>query len=115
MDSAGFPDEETPLVPDNSPIQSRRNHTRDVHILSCAFLLIFLAYGAAQNLETSVNTVSFKFRNLICGCGLSQLSRPHRSLNPLLVDLSDLEYPLMSKQKSLKLLLYKCFPFDRLL
>ncbi|KAM1525130.1 hypothetical protein ACFX15_009253 [Malus domestica] len=56
MDSAGFPDEETPLVPDNSPIQSRRNHTRDVHILSCAFLLIFLAYGAAQNLETSVNT-----------------------------------------------------------
>ncbi|XP_048429471.1 UNC93-like protein 3 [Pyrus x bretschneideri] len=56
MDSAGFPDEETPLVVDNSPIQSRRRHTRDVHILSCAFLLIFLAYGAAQNLETSVNT-----------------------------------------------------------
>lgn len=59
MDSAGFPDEETPLVADNSPIQSRMSHTRDVHILSCAFLLIFLAYGAAQNLETSVNTVSF--------------------------------------------------------
>ncbi|XP_048439641.1 UNC93-like protein 3 isoform X2 [Pyrus x bretschneideri] len=56
MDSAGFPDEETPLVADNSPIQSRRSYTRDVHILSCAFLLIFLAYGAAQNLETSVNT-----------------------------------------------------------
>ncbi|XP_021804395.1 LOW QUALITY PROTEIN: UNC93-like protein 3 [Prunus avium] len=56
MESADFRSEETPLVVENSPIQSRRKHTRDVHILSSAFLLIFLAYGAAQNLETSLNT-----------------------------------------------------------
>ncbi|XP_020082540.1 UNC93-like protein 3 [Ananas comosus] len=34
----------------------RRNHARDVHILSSAFLFVFSAYGAAQNLETTVNT-----------------------------------------------------------
>lgn len=33
-----------------------KNHTRDVHILSFAFLFIFSAYGAAQNLESTVNT-----------------------------------------------------------
>ncbi|XP_052175908.1 UNC93-like protein 3 [Diospyros lotus] len=47
-------DEETPLV-----LQSQtkgKNHGRDVHILSSAFLLIFLAYGAAQNLESTINT-----------------------------------------------------------
>jgi hypothetical protein len=55
-------DEETPLViADESPIQVQnpKNHTRDVHILSLAFLLIFLAYGAAQNLQSTLNTVSF--------------------------------------------------------
>lgn len=65
MESADFRGEETPLIIENSPIQSRRKHTRDVHILSSAFLLIFLAYGAAQNLETSLNTVSLKFESLI--------------------------------------------------
>lgn len=65
MESADFRGEETPLVVENSPIQSRRKHTRDVHILSSAFLLIFLAYGAAQNLETSLNTVSLKFESWI--------------------------------------------------
>ncbi|KAK7336971.1 hypothetical protein VNO77_17525 [Canavalia gladiata] len=51
-------DEETPLVADNSPLQlqSPKSHTRDVHILSLAFLLIFLAYGAAQNLQSTLNT-----------------------------------------------------------
>ncbi|KAK4281384.1 hypothetical protein QN277_012886 [Acacia crassicarpa] len=51
-------DEESPLVAavDNSPIQTPKNHTRDIHILSVAFLLIFLAYGAAQNLQSTVNT-----------------------------------------------------------
>lgn len=34
------------------------NHSRDIHILSSAFLFIFLAYGAAQNLQTTLNTVS---------------------------------------------------------
>lgn len=52
-------DEETPLVAaDESPLQPPKNHTRDVHILSLAFLLIFLAYGAAQNLQSTLNTVS---------------------------------------------------------
>lgn len=53
-------DEESPLVAalDNSPIQTPKKHTRDIHILSVAFLLIFLAYGAAQNLQSTVNTVS---------------------------------------------------------
>lgn len=50
-------DEETPLIAEPSQSQTL-NHTRDVHFLSCAFLLIFLAYGAAQNLESTINTVS---------------------------------------------------------
>ena len=60
-------DEETPLVAaaeDDSPAEKGRSHTRDVHILSSAFLLVFLAYGAAQNLESTVNNVSsiFEYR-----------------------------------------------------
>ncbi|KAA8516456.1 hypothetical protein F0562_016749 [Nyssa sinensis] len=52
-------DEEAPLVAEHSQTESqtiKKNHARDVHILSSAFLLIFLAYGAAQNLESTVNT-----------------------------------------------------------
>ncbi|XP_028758222.1 UNC93-like protein 3 [Neltuma alba] len=51
-------DEESPLVAavENLPIQTPKNHTRDIHILSVAFLLIFLAFGAAQNLQSTVNT-----------------------------------------------------------
>ncbi|KAM7531831.1 hypothetical protein LguiB_035241 [Lonicera macranthoides] len=48
-------DEEAPLVVEQSQTQTL-NHKRDVHILSWAFLLIFLAYGAAQNLESTINT-----------------------------------------------------------
>ncbi|KAK3031693.1 hypothetical protein RJ639_035279 [Escallonia herrerae] len=48
-------DEETPLVVERSRTELV-NHTRDVHILSWAFLLIFLAFGAAQNLESTINT-----------------------------------------------------------
>ncbi|KAL3628609.1 hypothetical protein CASFOL_027655 [Castilleja foliolosa] len=49
-------DEESPLV-EETPSQSRPlNHKRDVHILCWAFLLIFLAYGAVQNLESTINT-----------------------------------------------------------
>ncbi|XP_008788091.1 UNC93-like protein 3 [Phoenix dactylifera] len=33
-----------------------KNYARDVHILSFAFLFVFSAYGAAQNLESTVNT-----------------------------------------------------------
>ncbi|KAM0003185.1 putative Ion channel regulatory protein, UNC-93 [Helianthus debilis subsp. tardiflorus] len=50
-------DEESPLV--DHQIQSGNqtvNHGRDIHILSWAFLLIFLAYGAAQNLQSTLNT-----------------------------------------------------------
>ncbi|CAN4116124.1 unnamed protein product [Withania somnifera] len=50
-------DEETPLVVENFKNQNPIvNHERDVYIMSCAFLLIFLAYGAAQNLESTINT-----------------------------------------------------------
>jgi hypothetical protein len=39
----------------------KQNHAKDVHILSSAFLLIFLAYGGGiQNLESTVNTVSLR-------------------------------------------------------
>ncbi|XP_028098724.1 UNC93-like protein 3 [Camellia sinensis] len=51
-------EEEAPLVAENSETQTltKKNHTRDVHILSSAFLLMFLAYGAVQNLESTINT-----------------------------------------------------------
>ncbi|KAJ6699613.1 hypothetical protein OIU79_012803 [Salix purpurea] len=74
-------DEEEPFVVGAASVdnlETLRNHTKDVHILSSAFLLIFLAYGAAQNLETTLNTkddmgtislgilyVSFTFFSLI--------------------------------------------------
>lgn len=53
MNSADSREEEAGLGSGELP----KNHARDVHILSCAFLFIFLAYGAAQNLESTVNTV----------------------------------------------------------
>ncbi|KAJ4704708.1 UNC93-like protein 3 [Melia azedarach] len=56
MDSGDSRREQSPLIVDNLEIRTPKDYTRDVHILSCAFLLIFLAYGAAQNLETTVNT-----------------------------------------------------------
>ncbi|KAL0451174.1 UNVERIFIED_CONTAM: UNC93-like protein 3 [Sesamum latifolium] len=50
-------DEESPLVvEENHPQSQPLNHKRDVHILCWAFLLIFLAYGAVQNLESTINT-----------------------------------------------------------
>ncbi|XP_010486517.1 PREDICTED: UNC93-like protein 3 isoform X1 [Camelina sativa] len=49
-------DEEAPLVSgEDRKGRAGKSYTRDVHILSISFLLIFLAYGAAQNLETTVN------------------------------------------------------------
>lgn len=51
-------DEEALLVSgEDRKIRAGKSYTRDVHILSISFLLIFLAYGAAQNLETTVNKV----------------------------------------------------------
>ncbi|KAJ9540383.1 hypothetical protein OSB04_026889 [Centaurea solstitialis] len=49
-------DEESPLVDQNQTGSQTINHGRDIHILSWAFLLIFLAYGAAQNLQSTLNT-----------------------------------------------------------
>lgn len=51
-------DEEAPLVGEKLVEIPKKNHARDVHILSSAFLLVFLAYGAVQNLESTLNTVS---------------------------------------------------------
>ncbi|OMO66191.1 hypothetical protein CCACVL1_21270 [Corchorus capsularis] len=56
IESMATHDEETPLVADISRGETPKSRTRDVHILSSAFLLVFLAYGAAQNLETTVNS-----------------------------------------------------------
>lgn len=36
-------------------VRAGKSYTRDVHMLSISFLLIFLAFGAAQNLETTIN------------------------------------------------------------
>ncbi|KAK8512275.1 hypothetical protein V6N13_097074 [Hibiscus sabdariffa] len=79
-------DEETPLVVDVSESETPKNRTRDVHILSSAFLLVFLAYGAAQNLESTVNSegnlgtvslgilyVSFAFFLVVCFVGAANL------------------------------------------
>lgn len=58
MDSRN--DEEALLVSasgEDRKLRGGKSYTRDVHILSISFLLIFLAYGAAQNLETTVNKV----------------------------------------------------------
>ncbi|KAL0744079.1 hypothetical protein Bca4012_085592 [Brassica carinata] len=56
MDSRN--DEEAPLVlvsGEDRKVRLGKSYTRDVHILSLSFLLIFLAFGAAQNLETTIN------------------------------------------------------------
>ncbi|KAG2272591.1 hypothetical protein Bca52824_067146 [Brassica carinata] len=56
MDSRN--DEEAPLVlvsREDRKVGPGKSYTRDVHILSISFLLIFLAFGAAQNLETTIN------------------------------------------------------------
>ena len=51
-------DEGLPLVDSNLSRKLLRSHSRDVHVLSLAFLLVFSAYGAVQNLESTVNAVS---------------------------------------------------------
>ena len=40
-----------------SEVKPLKNLVRDARILSFAFLLIFSAYQAAQNLQSTVNTV----------------------------------------------------------
>lgn len=50
VDSRG--EEVALLVAEDSP----KGHARDIHLLSFAFFLVFLAYGAVQNLESTLNT-----------------------------------------------------------
>ncbi|XP_028765570.1 UNC93-like protein 3 [Neltuma alba] len=53
----GSHEEKAPLVSNALPHpQKPKDCTRDVYILSLSFLLIFLAYGAAQNLQSTLNT-----------------------------------------------------------
>ncbi|KAJ3680823.1 hypothetical protein LUZ60_015312 [Juncus effusus] len=59
----GSIEEASPLVPAISAAgggggasPAKKSRTRDLHILSFAFLFVFSAYGAAQNLESTVNT-----------------------------------------------------------
>lgn len=59
MGSITSPDENLPLVDPNAPENHPKSHSKDVHILSLGFLLVFSAYGAVQNLESTVNDVSF--------------------------------------------------------
>ncbi|KAG0466479.1 hypothetical protein HPP92_018059 [Vanilla planifolia] len=60
MDSENRTEEESPLfvVHEGSSLEARtpKSHARDAHIMSFAFLFIFSAYGAAQNLQSTVNT-----------------------------------------------------------
>ncbi|XP_020680415.1 UNC93-like protein 3 [Dendrobium catenatum] len=60
MDPEDNGEEVAPLVvvvdDSSSEIRRPKNHARDAHILSFAFLFIFSAYGAAQNLQSTVNT-----------------------------------------------------------
>lgn len=40
-------------------------HLRDLHILSFSFLFVFLAYGALQNLESSIHGVGSSHATLV--------------------------------------------------
>jgi hypothetical protein len=51
-------------LPGSKPVVARgaggwSPHLRDLHILSFSFLFTFLAYGALQNLESSLHGVSY--------------------------------------------------------
>lgn len=61
MGSITSPDESLPLVDQIASINHPKSHSKDVHVLSLAFLLVFSAYGAVQNLESTVNDVSCDF------------------------------------------------------
>ncbi|KAK1264864.1 UNC93-like protein 3 [Acorus gramineus] len=62
MDPATSRDDEALLVSSDAeeaspePAKKGSFHARDVHVLSFAFLFIFSAYSAAQNLQSTVNT-----------------------------------------------------------
>jgi hypothetical protein len=62
-DAAGDDEEAAPLVSAGAA-SAGSGAPRDVHLLSGAFLFVFLAYHAAQNLQSSVNTV--RYRSVLC-------------------------------------------------
>ncbi|KAI6688156.1 hypothetical protein NL676_024984 [Syzygium grande] len=81
-------DEEALLVVAEAPpaVSPPRGHARDVHILSYGFLLIFSAYGAVQNLKSTVNTMGFKWNTSSKSCWGALLSFPQNNvLNALMV------------------------------
>jgi hypothetical protein len=59
--ATGDVEEAAPLVPGpgarRAPAPPTTGAVRDVRLLSSAFLFVFLAYHAAQNLQSTVNTV----------------------------------------------------------
>lgn len=60
MSSEGRREEAAPLVVvvegSSSEPRPPKNHARDTHVLGFAFLFLFSAYSAAQNLQSTVNT-----------------------------------------------------------
>lgn len=74
-----LPDSKPVLARSISSIGSWSPHLRDLHILSVSFLFTFLAYGALQNLESSLHGVSytaapFSLLVIIKGRGLKDLA-----------------------------------------
>jgi hypothetical protein len=60
--AASRDEEEAALLVSSAAGDGRRgagaaSETRDAHLLSSAFFFVFLAYHAAQNLQSTVNTV----------------------------------------------------------
>uniref|UniRef100_A0A0E0EMW0 Uncharacterized protein n=1 Tax=Oryza meridionalis TaxID=40149 RepID=A0A0E0EMW0_9ORYZ len=49
-------EEAAPLISGGRGTAAATSQTRDLHLLSSAFLFVFLAYHAAQNLQSTVNT-----------------------------------------------------------
>ena len=73
----------SPLIAAPAPAGGGRSHAADAHVLSAAFLFVFSAYSAAQNLQTSVNTVRggsplFRSHSRISDPSCSCVARSHQ-------------------------------------
>ncbi|KAK1321366.1 hypothetical protein QJS10_CPA03g01539 [Acorus calamus] len=63
MDLVEPDDNETPLLVSavaEAPPEKKRFHACDVHVLSLAFLFIFSAYNAVQNVKRTINTGTYR-------------------------------------------------------
>lgn len=72
--AAGDVEEAAPLVAGPGSRRAPASVTgapRDVHLLSSAFLFVFLAYHAAQNLQSTVNTVGAPAARYCCSTSTS--------------------------------------------